>query len=366
MDINLTWQALLSVVDAHNTVPDNSSHFIHKIASLERAEEHDLVVIFDRGDNAVFDALSPEVIAQSKAGYFLASKDVKPGRTILVDDVLGSYTALVNFLEAKMIKSFIRNEAYPYAYVSADAHVHETAIIHPGAVIEHGSYVGAHAVVGAQCFIGSYSYVGTQVFLHPGVKLLKRCRIGDHSIIHSNTVIGSDGFGYQVNKRGLVKIPHIGNVVIGRNVEIGANCSIDRAVFDMTVLDDGVKLDNGVHIAHNVQIGKGTVILAQTGIAGSTRIGNGCQIGGHVAVKDHVVISDGVKIVSKSAIMHSVDKGSTVAGIPAVEFGQWKRIVVSLQKLPDLIKQAASFKEKNQKNNSSFSLFWRRFLNKRR
>jgi UDP-3-O-[3-hydroxymyristoyl] glucosamine N-acyltransferase len=172
----------------------------------------------------------------------------------------------------------------------------------------------------------------------PGVIILDRCHIGDNSIIHAGTVIGSDGFGYQVSQTGMKKIPQIGIVDIGKYVEIGANCSIDRAAFDVTQIGNGVKMDNGCHIAHNVIIGDHTAILAQTGIAGGVKIGMGCMIGGQVAIKDHVVIGDGVKVVSKSGVLTDVSNGQTVAGIPAIPFSQWKRTVVILGKLPEYIK----------------------------
>ena len=150
--------------------------------------------------------------------------------------------------------------------------------------------------------------------------------------------IGSDGFGYKVTKAGMQKIPHTGVVTVGRGVEIGANCSIDRALFDATVIGDGVKIDNNVHVAHNVIIGSGSAILAQTGIAGSAVIGMGCQIGGQVAIKNNVRIGNFAKVVSKSGVLNDIKDGETVAGIPAIPFGQWKRFVVASQKLPEMIK----------------------------
>ena len=149
-----------------------------------------------------------------------------------------------------------------------------------------------------------------------------------------------------MTKQGLQKIPQIGIVSIGMWVEIGANCTIDRASFDKTIIGNGVKLDNSVHIAHNVIVGDGTAILAQTGIAGSTKIGIGCQIGGQVAIKNDIVIGNGVKIVSKSAVAHSLKNGETVSGFPAVPFMQWKRSQALINRLPEFAKMAYEIKEK--------------------
>ncbi|MCK4517978.1 UDP-3-O-(3-hydroxymyristoyl)glucosamine N-acyltransferase [Candidatus Babeliales bacterium] len=226
-----------------------------------------------------------------------------------------------------------------YRGISQWAIVEDNVSIGAGAVIEDDAKIGYGATIGANVFVGQGAVVGCGVVLHPGVKILERSVVGDNTIIHSGAVIGSDGFGYRVMKTGLRKITHIGIVIIGKSVEIGANTTIDRAEFDQTVIGDGVKLDNQVHIAHNVKIGPHTAILAQTGIAGSTIIGAGCQIGGQVAIKDHLTIGNEVKIVSKSAVMKNLKDGEIVCGIPSMPFSQWKRMMVALARLPELLKK---------------------------
>ena len=168
--------------------------------------------------------------------------------------------------------------------------------------------------------------------------------MGDDSIINAGALIGSDGFGYRITKRGLQKIPHVGIVRIGRGVEVGGNASIDRAAFDATVIGDGVKLDNMVHIAHNVHIGAHTAILAQTAVAGSVRIGMGCLIGAHVVIKDHVTLGNKVRVVSKAGVMRDTPDNQTVAGVPAMPFLAWKRLTVFLANFQDFATPLAELK----------------------
>lgn len=340
MHLDLTLEQIITVINGKREFVESSLSPIQGIASLEKATPNDLAIIFDRGDASVFDPLSLEKIKQSQASVFIAAQPVVSGKNyILVDDALAAFEKLVAHAKHADLGAHadLTNPEY------ADTTIGSNAVIEPSATI------GAHTSVGALCYIGKHCSIGTHVTLYPGVTVLDHCVVGDYSIIHSGTVIGCDGFGYQVNKTGLRKIPQIGNVVIGKGVEIGANCSIDRATFDHTVISDGVKMDNNIHIAHNVFIGQSTVILAQTGIAGSTRIGVGCQIGGQVAIKDNIVIGDGAKIVSKSGVLADVPAGQTVAGFPALPFNEWKRLTVMLKKLPDFLKQT-----RQQKPRSAF------------
>jgi len=330
MNLNLTLQdilCLLDVVECHI----ESSFLVKKIASLEQAGPDDIAIILDRGDQSVFDAVSAEKIKQSKAGILLARSALVDGkRYLLVKDEIAAFQKLVDVIAQRSLQN--------------DRQIASTAQIHQSAIVEQGAVIGQNAVIGAHVLIGRDCQIGAGVILHPGVKVLDRCIVGDGTIIHAGAVIGSDGFGYQVTKMGLRKVPQIGIVRIGKSVEIGANCTIDRASFDQTIIGNGVKIDNLVHIAHNVTIGDGCAILAQTGIAGSVTIGVGTQIGGQVAIKDNVVIGNGVKVVSKSGVMSNLADGLTVAGIPSMQFSQWKRCMVALNKLPEVVRLAGDVK----------------------
>lgn len=326
MNINLPLQTILAVMPDVRMCTAGESLIVQAIKPLEYATANDLSVVFDVGNASVFDPVSLKAVEASSAGAVLSSVDVPGKPVILVGDVVNAYSALIAYVK--------HHEQATPAQVAASAVVHATAVVAEGAVIGDG------AMIDALAYVGKRAKIGNRAHLHPGAKVLDDCVVDDDSIIQSNAVIGSDGYGYQVTRRGMRRLPHVGSVCIGKGVEIGANCMVDRALFSQTTIGDGAKLDNGVHVAHNVQIGPHTAILAQTGIAGSAKIGMGCQIGGQVAIKDHVTIGDGAKIVSKSAVMHDVAPGQTVCGIPAIPFTQWKRMTVALAKVPDLLKLA--------------------------
>jgi UDP-3-O-[3-hydroxymyristoyl] glucosamine N-acyltransferase len=347
MRLELSIEKVLAIVDGtlHGSV--DCSLCLNRITSLEKASEQDLAVIIERGDASVFEEISHERISKCRAGLFLASTPVVPGRNyILVPDAVHAFEKLVQAVGKNSKKSDEFNVTSQHAFVSKQADVHESVLVGPGAVISAGAKVGQETEIGAQVFVGRDCIIGNNVTLHPGVKILDGCYVGDYSIIHGGTVVGSDGFEYKVTRQGLFKVAHVGNVSIGCCVEIGANCSIDRALFDSTVISDGVKIDNNVHIAHNVIIGPCSAILAQTGIAGSVKIGAGCQIGGQVAIKNGLVIGNGVKIVSKSGVLRDLKDGEIVAGIPAVSFMQWKRQSVLLQKMPEFLKNISGVRPK--------------------
>ena len=354
-ELNLTIKELCDVVEGKCSL--DPSFLVRNILSLERATESDLAVVFDPEDNSVFTQLSSEKVKQSKAGVLLASGQVVSGKEyVFVADPLVALEKLAQFVSRRrgdssspLVPSDLQGKSY--RGISQWAIIEDNVSIGSGVVIEADAKIGYGAKIGAQVFIGQGAQVGCDVILHPGAKILERSVVGDNTIIHSGAVIGSDGFGYRVMKTGLRKISHIGIVIIGKLVEIGANTTIDRAEFDQTVIGDGVKLDNQVHIAHNVKIGPHTAILAQTGIAGSTIIGAGCQIGGQVAIKDHLTIGNEVKIVSKSAVMKNLKDGEVVCGIPSMPFSQWKRMMVVLMRLPELLKK-----------NKLRKTFWQKFF----
>ncbi len=224
---------------------------------------------------------------------------------------------------------------------------------------EQPSYVSPKATIGKGVYIGAFSYISDGVVLEDGVKILPNCtigegvrigmstrihanvsvynnsRIGARCIVHSGTVIGSDGFGFAITGEGQQeKIPQIGNVVIEDDVEIGANCTIDRATMGSTYVRKGAKLDNLIQVGHNADIGEHTVIVAQTGIAGSSRIGTRTMIGGQVGIAGHLTVGADVRIAAQSGIGSTVPDGATVQGSPAFAIGDYKRSYVHFRNLP--------------------------------
>ena len=224
------------------------------------------------------------------------------------------------------------------------------AFIHPTAQIGKDVYIGAFVWIGENVQIGDQTkiypgvYIGADVVignnttLHPGVKVYRECKIGSNVIIHAGTVIGSDGFGFAPLADGTYKkIPQTGNVVIEDQVEIGSNCTIDRATIGSTIIRSGAKLDNLIQIAHNVEIGQNTVVAAQAGISGSTKIGKNVMIGGQAGLGGHIHITDGTKINGQSGVSKSIKKpNTTLSGTPANDFTTFMRGQAAVRNLPRL------------------------------
>jgi UDP-3-O-[3-hydroxymyristoyl] glucosamine N-acyltransferase len=225
--------------------------------------------------------------------------------------------------------------------------------IHPSANIDTTAIIGNGSRIGAGCYIGPQVKIGENVTIYPNVTILDECTIGNDStiwsgavirerchmgmgcIIHSNATIGADGFGFRPDpQKGLVKIPQIGNVVLGNNVEIGANSCVDRGKFSSTILSDGCKIDNLIQIGHNSKLGQFCIMAGQSGLAGSVTLGNGVLIGGSASITDHVTIGDGAIIGGGSGVTKDVPAGATLLGYPAIDardaLRQWailKRLV---------------------------------------
>ncbi|MBK8684522.1 MAG: UDP-3-O-(3-hydroxymyristoyl)glucosamine N-acyltransferase [Bacteroidetes bacterium] len=230
--------------------------------------------------------------------------------------------------------------------------------------VEAGSHVSEKARVGEKCYVGAFAYiddeavledgviiyphvyigkgvrVGKGSVLYSGVKVYKDCVIGEGVIIHSGTVVGSDGFGFALENGQFKKIPQIGHVIIEDHVEIGANCTIDRATMGATIIRKGAKLDNLIQVAHNVEIGEHTVVAAQAGISGSTKIGKYVMIGGQAGIVGHIKIADQVRINAQSGVSKEVSKaGSALTGSPAFEYQASLRSQAVMRKLPELLKR---------------------------
>jgi UDP-3-O-[3-hydroxymyristoyl] glucosamine N-acyltransferase len=226
---------------------------------------------------------------------------------------------------------------HPSAAVAPDAHVPASARVEAGCVIERGARLGESAWIGARCFIGANASIGPDSRLHPGVTVYPGCAVGARVIVHSGAVIGADGFGFAPDGGEWLKIPQIGRVIIGDEVEIGANTTIDRGAIDDTVVENGVKIDNQVQIGHNCRIGAHTAIAGCAGIAGSTRIGRHCMIGGGARIGGHLEIADHVVITATAAVPKSIPQpGVYSSGLPAAESSEWRRTVALVKNLKRL------------------------------
>lgn len=238
------------------------------------------------------------------------------------------------------------------------AGIHPTAVIAPSAKIDSSAHIGPHCMIGErvkigartvlQCgnFIGDDSQIGDDVNLFPNVTIYPRAQIENRVRIHANSVIGSDGFGYVLDNGVHRKVPQIGNVVIGDDVEIGAGVTIDRGALGPTVIGKGVKIDNLVQIAHNVEIGEGSLIVAQAGIAGSSKLGNYVVLAGQVGIAGHLKIGNQVTVAGQSGVMNDIPDGGKWLGTPAQPDRQTKRQVIAIQFLPELLKRVAALEKK--------------------
>ena len=229
---------------------------------------------------------------------------------------------------------------HPLATVAADAEIAADVCIAAGAVIGSGARIGARTVIGANSVVGDHVRIGADCLLHANVTLYHGCEVGERCILHAGCVIGADGFGFAPNEGKWEKIPQIGRVLIGNDVEVGAGTTIDRGALEDTVIEEGVKLDNLIQIAHNVYIGAHTAIAACTGIAGSAKIGRHCMIGGAAMIVGHVEIADGTRISTNTLITKSLPKSGTyTSALPFSEHETWQKNAVHMRNLDKLVRR---------------------------
>jgi UDP-3-O-[3-hydroxymyristoyl] glucosamine N-acyltransferase len=235
---------------------------------------------------------------------------------------------------------------HPSAAVAKSAQVDATAHIGPHCTVGERVKIGANCVLLSNISIGDDSELGDDTKIFANVTIYDRMQIGQRVRIHAGTVIGADGFGYVFDAGIQRKIPQIGNVIIGDDVEIGANTCIDRGALSPTIIGNGTKIDNLVQVAHNLQIGEHCVIMGQVGMAGSTKIGNYVVIASQAGLAGHLKIGDAAIIGAKSGVLSDIAPGEKVLGMPAQPDKQAKRILIAMQRLPDLLKKVAAWEKK--------------------
>lgn len=313
---------------------------IKGVSPIERGEAGHLSFVAQSRFAPYLDSTACSVLVVSE--NLLEDKKYKP-TIIAVKDAYLSFQVLMNLYEQMRGKK---------TGIEQGSSIHETAEL--GGDI----YVGAFTYISERAKIGDGSQIYPQVFIGKNVKIGKNCRIdsgvriydysviGDNCTIHSNSVIGSDGFGFQPSKDGYTKIPQLGNVVLEDHVEIGSNCSIDRGTIGSTIIGQGTKIDNLIQIAHNVKIGKNNVVAAQAGIAGSTTIGDWNMIGGQAGIVGHIVIGNQVKIQAQSGVNSNTSDGEVLYGSPAINAGDYRRNYVHFRNFADIVKRLNNL-EKN-------------------
>ena len=283
-----------------------------------------------------------EFIYTTKASVAIVSSDFEPTEKIdltliKVKDPYSSFTTILELFNKDLSN---RKGISQLTVIDKSSKISDSSFIGSFSSVGENSIIGENCIIENQVFIGNNVEIGNGCKLYPGVKILDDTIIGQNCIIHSSTSIGSDGFGFAPNDDGsFKKIPQTGNVVIGDNVEIGSNSTIDRATLGSTIISDGVKLDNQIQIAHNVEIGENTAIAAQSGIAGSTKIGKNCMIGGQVGIIGHIKIGDNVKIQAQAGVTSDLESNSRVTGTPAISYMNYNKSYVHFKNLPEIVKR---------------------------
>ncbi len=306
---------------------------VNGIAPLDRATGRDLSFLATSKYAGIFE--------HSGAGIVLMTADLaaSPGQCVTRVIVANPHDALLSLIP-RFYRAPVRT-----AGVHASAVVDSTATIGRDVRIEAHAVIGANVTIGdgvwigAGCVIDDDVRLGSDVRLFPQVTLYGGTHVGDRVVLHSGVRIGSDGFGFVFRNGAHEKIPHVGRCIIGNDVEIGANCTIDRGSIDDTVIGDGTKIDNLVHIGHNVRIGKLCLLMAQVGIAGSSRVEDGVIFAGQSGMSGHVTVGAGARIAARAGVISDVPAGETWFGFPARPHREALRAAAAAMKLPALMKR---------------------------
>ena len=293
-------------------------------------------------------AESEEYLARAEQGE--ASAIIVPGEVASNHKVLirvaNARVAFARAMELFFPEPPVTPGIHPTAVIAKSAQIHETAQIGPYCVIGERVRIGAGTALHGADFVADDCRLGDAVVLFPNVTLYARTHLGNRVRIHAGTVIGADGFGYVLDAGAHRKVPQIGNVVIGDDVELGANVTIDRGALKATVIGKGTKIDNLVQIAHNVEIGEHCLLVAQAGVAGSSHLGNYVVLGGQVGIAGHLKLSDRVSLTAQSGVMDDVPEGEKWMGTPAQPDLATKRQILATRRLPALLKRVRLLEKK--------------------
>ncbi len=302
---------------------------ISGVNSLENAKPGDLSFIYKKKYVRLLETTQASVVLLSKEHAVKC-----PVSAIIVDAPYVAYAKAATLLTKQ---SFSQKGCDSSAVVSESAFIAENAWVGPLAVVEEGARIGDFSFIGPGCVIGKNVTIGESTCLTANVTIMHECVIGQNVLIHAGAVIGADGFGFAKEHNKWIKIPQLGTVIVGDNVEIGANVSIDRGALENTMIGNGVKLDNNIHIGHNVIIGEDSAIAANAGISGSTEIGKRCTLGGSSGLAGHIKLADDVHITGMGMVTKSLSKaGVYSSGIPVEPNIRWRKNVVRMRNLEKL------------------------------
>jgi UDP-3-O-[3-hydroxymyristoyl] glucosamine N-acyltransferase len=331
-----TLREIAKLIDGE--VVGNPDIIITGVSGIKEAREGDLTFLA----NPKYAAF----LIKTQASAVITSRDIvsSPKPLIQTEEPSLAFAKIVSLLADSEVKH--PKGIHPTALISKDVSLGKDVAIGPYVVIEEAACIGERTIVYSGCFIGSHTIIGKDSLIYPNVSIRERVNIGSRVIIHSGSVIGSDGFGFATIRGLHHKIPQVGSVEIGDDVEIGANVTIDRARFEKTVIGKGTKIDNLVQIAHNVVVGENSLIVAQAGISGSTVIGKNVTLAGQAGLVGHITIGDGAIVGAQGGVTKSVPPNTMVSGYPARNHETAKKVNACVQNLPRLYKLVDALKKK--------------------
>jgi UDP-3-O-[3-hydroxymyristoyl] glucosamine N-acyltransferase len=341
MQVSFTAEEIIAIV-APISQRGSAAPAIRRIAALAHAEPGDLSFLAN--------VKYKDEVAATRASIVLLPSDYagepQTGQLFLL---VANPSAALAQICARIEKKLWPAPApgiHPTAFVAPSATVAASATVGPLCVVEADAVVGERVHLQAQVFVGRGARIGEDCWLMPGSRLTAECVLGRRVRLQPGVIIGGDGFGYESGTGRHEKIPQVGNVVVGDDVEIGANSTIDRARFSSTTIGEGTKIDNLVQIGHNVVLGRHCLICAQVGISGSSTLGDYVVLGGQAGVAGHIKIGKGVKAGGKAGIASNVDPGVFVNGNPAIPYMLERRIAALTPRLPELFKRVSAIEER--------------------
>lgn len=306
---------------------------IRNVAKLENATASDIAYISEKKYLALLETTRAGAVILKES-----DQDRFRGNAIVVPDPHLAYAKIAQLLHPL---PFPGAKIHQNAVVDAAASVASTAYVGPVAVVEAGAVIGERAYIGPGCVIGRNAIVGADTWLYPRVVVANDCVVGNRCVIQAGAVIGGDGFGYaQDRRRRWIRIPQVGRAVLGDDVEIGANTTVDRGAQGDTIIGNGVKIDNLCQIAHNVEVGENSIMAGHSGIAGSSKVGKHCAIGGQAGVHGHITVADDVTLAGRSNLAKSVrEPGMYSSAIRAEKLEAWQRIAARIRQLESFAKR---------------------------
>lgn len=339
MKLNLTVAQVAQITGSE--APTLQDQPITALCSLEDAHEGGLCYLTSLE--------KAEMLKDLKASALLVPESAKDkklpfnGALLYAKNPEWAFILLMKYVDAQHQKH--TPGIHPTAVISQSAKLGNNVSVGACTVVEDGAQIGDNTVIFPQCYIGKDVVIGKNCYIYPQVVIREECVLKDYVILQAGAKIGSDGFGFSFHDGRHQKIPQIGNVVLGNDVEIQSNTCIDRAKISSTVIGDNTKIDNLVQVGHNVHVGMSSIMCAQVGVAGTTEIGNGVILAGQVGLAGHMTIGDRAQVGAQSGVMSSIPAGQTYFGYPAMPQREAFKLQAILRKLPEMHKEFRSLKK---------------------